>query len=1040
MILTDISLKRPVFATVTILALIVLGVVSFFSLNIDDWPNVEFPYVTVMVTYKGAAPEQVESKIIQKVEEAVSSIAGVKHIYSTAREGVAYTTVEFTLETSAAAAAQDVRDKIGRIRGELPQDADEPVIMRFDPAETPIMSVVVTGKLSVREMTTLVDDVIKRRLETVYGVGQVTVQGGLKREITVNLERDKIAAFGLTVPEVLDNLRGENLEMPGGKLTSGSREVSLRTAGNLASAGDFLRAPVGRRDGVQLYVGNIATVSDGTEEAKSVTTLNGRPAIGLDIMKQSGTNTVQVAADINKAVAALKKDLPPGVELVIVRDNSREIRESVKDVLFNLVIGGLLAVAIVFLFLGNWRSTLISAIAIPASIIATFFTMKLLGFTINNMSLMALSLAVGLLIDDAIVVIENVVRHMEMGKGKIAAALEGTQEIGLAVTATTLTLVAVFVPVGMMTGVVGQFFRQFGITVAFAVLVSLFIAFTLTPMLAASFLDVAHGQKANRLGRAIESFNSRFDRLTDHYGAFLAAALRHRLKVIAVAVLLFAGSLALLPLLGSSFLTRTDEGQFSVWAEVDPGTSVAGAAAVADQLDKLVRAMPEVTTTYSVATSDKITMFVRLTDKHDRKRTLDEIMAAARQELGHVPGIQVSLVQKAGIGEGKPVEVVIRGESLETLSDLADKAKRVMEATPGAVDVTSSHKPGKPDVQVAVRRDAAADLGVSTAAIADTLRTLVNGYTVSQFKDGDDRYDVVARLAPDNRRGVEDLTGIYLPGRYKDNKDRTVMVPLSQVTSVVYATGPSEIRRLDREKEIRLTANLEGTSLGEYNKVLFSELAKIELPPGYSFAAHGEAERMGETAVGIAVALLLGVIFIFFVLAAQFESYIDPFAIMFSLPLALVGAVVGLLVMGSDLSIMSQIGIIMLMGLVTKNAILLIDFAKQRRAEGEERGAALVAAARIRMRPIMMTTAAMIFGMLPLAFGFGPGAEGRAPMAHAIIGGLVTSTLLTLVVVPVVYTLLDDVKAGTGRLGAWRAKITPGLGKRENKIRQEYTK
>ncbi len=1022
MFLTALSLRRPVFATVAILALVVLGMVSFFSLNIDDWPNVEFPYVTVQVTYKGADPEQVESKIVQKVEEAVGSIAGVKHIYSTASEGVATTTVEFTLETSAATAAQDVRDKIGRIRGDLPQDADEPVIMRFDPTEAPIVSVVVTGRLSVREMTTLVDDVIKRRLEAVGGVGQVTVQGGLKREIDIDLDRDRVAAFGLTVAEVVDNLKGENMEVPGGRLTSGRREVSLRTAGNFSAAGDFLRAPVGRRDGVQLYVQDVATVTDGTEEAKSAALLNGRPAVGLDILKQSGTNTVKVADDIGKAVAALRKELPPGVELAVVRDNSQEIRDSVQDVLFNLVIGGVLAVAIVFLFLGNWRSTAIAALAIPASIVATFFAMKLGGFTINNMSLMALSLAVGLLIDDAIVVIENIVRHMEAGKGKYEAALEGTAEIGLAVTATTLTLVAVFVPVGLMTGVVGQFFRQFGITVAFAVLVSLFVAFTLTPLLAAAFLDVAHGQKANRLGRAITAWNTAFDRLTDRYADFLAGALRSRMRVVAVAVLLFAGSLALLPLLGSSFLTRVDNGQFSIWADVDPGTSVEGAAGTAALIDANIRVLPEVTTAYSVATNDRVTVFVKLKDKRDRGRSQEEIMAAVRGDLRGIPGIEPSLVQKAGVDEGKPVEVAIRGPSLEVLGELAERVRRVMEGIPGAVDVTSSHKPGKPDAQVTIRRETAADLGVSTAAVADTLRALVNGYTVSQFKDGDDRYDVVVRLAAANRRVMDDLTGIYLPGRYKDDKDRAVMVPLGQVTDIAYATGPSEIRRLDREKEIRLTASLSGMSLGDYNTALFRELARMELASGYSFVAQGEAEMMGETGAGIALALLVGILFVFFVLAAQFESYVDPLAIMFALPLALVGAVVGLLAMRSELSIMSEIGIVMLMGLVTKNAILLIDFAKRRREAGEERGAALVAAARTRLRPIMMTTAAMIFGMLPLAFGFGPGAEGRAPMAHAIIGGLVTSTLLTLVVVPVAYTLLDDARRWAAVLPAGRRR------------------
>jgi hydrophobe/amphiphile efflux-1 (HAE1) family protein len=1011
MILTDISLKRPVFATVSILALVILGLVSYMSLNIDEWPDVEFPYVTVQVPYKGAAPEQVDSKIIQKVEEAVSSISGVKHIYSTASEGVAVTTIEFTLETSPNIAAQDVRDKMGRIRGDLPQDADEPVIMRFDPSETPIVSVAVASdKLSVREMTTLVDDVIKRRLETIGGVGAITVNGSQKREININLDRDKIAAYGLTLTDVIDNLRGENMEIPGGKLTRGDREISMRTIGNLLTASEFLSVPVGRKDGIQLYVNHVATVADATEEVTSVTTFNGKPAVGLDIMKQSGSNTVKVADDIKKAVTAMKKDLPPGVELTLVRDNSVKIRESVNDVLFNLVVGGLLAVIIVFVFLGNWRSTLISAIAIPASIISTFFLMRLLGYTLNTMSLLALSLAVGILIDDAIVVIENIVRHMEMGKDKFTAAAEATQEIGLAVTATTLTLVAVFMPVAMMTGIVGQFFKQFGITVAFAVMVSLVIAFTLTPMLSANYLEISHGQKQNVLGRALTWVNLHFDRLTEKCSRLLEKVLRHRILVLIMAAFLFCGSITLVPLLGSSFMNRTDDGEFQITADIDAGLSVKGASLLADQMSQVMHSMPEVTMVYSTTEPNSLSFYVKLKDKHDRKRTLDEVAGDLRSQFSALPGLKASIIQNSGMKPEKPVSLVIRGESLDVLEDIGAQAQRIMENTKGAVDVASSYKPGKPDAQVVMKRERATDLGVSTASIADALRTLFNGIVVSQFKDGDDRYDVRARLKSENRQGLDDVRGIYMASRYKDNLGKTVLVPLEQVTETVYSTSPNEILRYDRQKEIKLTANLSGTSLGEFNKAMFKELDNLKLPSGYNFVTTGESERMGDTFTSMVMALFLAVTFIFFILAGQFESYIDPFAIMLSLPLAVIGAILGLLAMGSDMSLMSMIGIIMLMGLVTKNAILLVDFAKQRMAEGMPRDKALVDAARIRMRPIMMTTAAMVFGMLPLAIGFGPGAEGRAPMAHAIIGGLIVSTMLTLVVVPVVYSILDDIK------------------------------
>jgi len=1011
MIVTDISLKRPVFATVTILALVILGMVSYRTLNIDEWPDVEFPYVTVQIPYKGAAPEQVDSKVIQKVEEAVSSISGVNHIYSTASEGVAVTTVEFSLETSPNIAAQDVRDKIGRIRGDLPQDSDEPVIMRFDPAESPIISVAITSdKLNVREITTLVEDVIKRRLETINGVGAITVQGSQKRQININLDRDKMAAYGLTISDIIMNVSNENQEVPGGKLTKGEREVSMRTMGSLSAATDFLTVPVGRKDTMQLYVNNIGTVSDTTEEISSITKLNGKDAVGLDIMKQSGTNTVKVADDIKKAVDSIRKELPPGVELVLVKDNSVKIRESVNDVLFNLVFGGLLAVLIVFVFLGNWRSTLISAIAIPASIISTFFVMKMLGYTLNTMSLLALSLAVGILIDDAIVVIENIVRHMEMGKDKFTAAAEATAEIGLAVTATTLTLVAVFLPVAMMTGIVGQFFKQFGITVAFAVLVSLFIAFTLTPMLSANYLEISNNQKQNILDKALAWFNRHFERLTGRYSIFLEKVLHHRLIVLALAVLLFFGSLAIVPLLGSSFMTPSDDGELQIMADIDAGLSVTGASAVADKMADIIRTMPESTIVYSVAQPDSLTFYAKMTDKQKRKRGINAITADLRSQFNAIPGIKASIIQNSGFKPEKPVTLMVKGESLDTLEDIAKEAQRIMENSKGAADVTSSYKPGTPDAQVMIKRDRAADLGVPTASIASTLRTLFNGTVVSQFKDGDDRYDVRVRLKTEDRQDIADLQNIYMASLYKDTLGRTVLVPLEQVTDTVYSTSPSQILRYDRQKEIKLTANLVGTSLGEFNKTFAKELQAVTLPAGYSFVTAGESERMDDTFTSMVMALFLAVTFIFFILAGQFESYIDPFSIMLSLPLAIIGAILGLLIMGSDMSLMSMIGIIMLMGLVTKNAILLIDFAKQRMAEGMPRDKALLDAARVRMRPIIMTTAAMIFGMLPLAIGVGAGAEGRAPMAHAIIGGLIVSTMLTLVVVPVVYSILDDIK------------------------------
>ncbi|MBP2629527.1 MAG: acriflavin resistance protein [Firmicutes bacterium] len=1008
MILTDISLKRPVFATVTILALVVLGLFSYISLNVDEYPNVEIPVVAVTVNYPGASPEQVESKITQKVEETISVVPGIEHVTSTVKEGVSTTVIQFTIETSAATAAQDVRDKVGRMQGILPDEADAPIVTRYDPSDTAVASIAVTGNLSPRELTIAANDIVVKRLEAINGVAAVNVKGGIDREIKINMDSDKIAAYNLTVSEIMNSIRSENMDTPGGKVTDGKRETSLRSVGNLTSPNQLLNLPVGQKNGVQLYVKNIADVKDSAKDVTTITKLNDKTSVGLDIMKQSGSNTVQVVENAKKELENIKKELPAGVELVLVRDNSKNIKDSIHDVLFNLVIGGLLAVAIVFLFLGNWRSTMIAAIAIPTSIITSFLAMKMLNFTLNTMSLLALSLAVGLLIDDAIVVIENVVRHLEMGKDKFKAAAEGTAEIGLAVTATTLTLVAVFLPVGMMTGIVGQYFKQFGITVAVSVLVSLFVAFTLTPMLSAKYLSDEHTEPTSKLQKKWREWNAKFDYWTGRYGEFLNYALGHRKKVMAIAGALFMASLMLLPSLGSTFVPDSDAGEITVSASVDPGKSPEVVGEIADNMSQIIRSIPEVTLTYSSADINNINIFTKLTAKSERKVSDNQIITSLREKLSGIAGVQVSVSKKSGVSSGKPISLVIQGTSLDKLAEIAQQVEEIVANVPGSTDVSSSYEAGKPDAQLVIDRDKASDLGVSTSNIASTLQTMFNGTVVTQYRDEEDSYDVRLILAPGDRKSLANVNNIYAPSSNRDKDGQAVMVPLSQVTKMVYATSPTQIQRYDRQEQITISANLNGVSLGDFNTALNKKLSDVRLPQGYKFVTTGQSQQMADAFQGIAMALAAAVLFIFFVLAAQFESYIEPFAIMLALPLAIIGAILGLLIAHSMLSMMSLIGIIMLMGLVTKNAILLIDFAKQRIGEGVERNRALVEAAVVRMRPILMTTTAMIFGMLPLALGIGPGAEARAPMAHAIIGGLITSTILTLVVVPVVYTLLDD--------------------------------
>ncbi|MDF2569228.1 MAG: acriflavin resistance protein [Sporomusa sp.] len=1019
--ITEISIKRPVFATVIILALVVLGLVSYTSLNVDQYPSVETPIVAVTVLYPGASPEQVETKVTQHVEEAVSVVAGVEHVTSTISEGSSSTVIQFTMETNADAAAQDVRDKLGGLQAKLPEDAKAPIISRFDPTDTPIMSLALTGELSQRELTVLAEDILVKRLKAVNGVAAADIKGGLDREIQIQLDSNQLSAYGLTIPEVLNSLRNENIDSPGGKVTDGQRETGLRAVGSITATNQFLNIPVGQRDGVQLYVKNIASIKDTTKDISTITKVNDTLALGVDIMKQSGSNTVRVVENIKGQMDSIKKELPPGVDLVVVRDNSRTINESVHDVQFNLIVGGLLAVAIVFLFLGNWKSTIIAGIAIPVSVITAFLAMKVLNFTLNTMSLLALSLAVGLLIDDAIVVIENIVRHLEMGKDKFTAALEGTNEIGLAVMATTFTLVAVFLPVGMMNGMVGQFFKEFGITVAASVLVSLFVAVTLTPMLSAKYLDHTEIKGKTKLGQAWLAWNGKFDAWTVKYGEFLRKALIQRRTVILVAVGLFIGSLALLPFLGSTFVPDADNGEFTVTATVDPGMNITAVGQMADAIAQTVHSIPEVTMTYSVANTKNITILTKLTPKNERTISDNEIIADLRHQLSGIAGANVSVSKQSGVGSGgKPVSLVIQGQSLDVLSVIAEQVEQVVASVPGAVEVSSSYEAGNPDAQIVVNKDRAADLGISAASIADTLQTMFNGKIVTQYKEGDDAYDVRLIQDPKDRRVLADVNSVYLSSTARSKNGQPVMVPLSQVTDTVYATSPAQIKRYDNQQQITISANLSGLTLGEFNSAFNKKAAEINMPEGYKFITTGQSKSMNDAFSSMILALAMAVLFIFFVLAAQFESYLDPFAIMIALPLAIIGAIVGLLVMGSDLSIMSIIGIIMLMGLVTKNAILLVDFAKQRRAQGIERNEALVEAAVQRMRPIIMTTTAMIAGMIPLALGIGPGAEARAPMAHAIIGGLVTSTILTLVVVPVVYTLFDDLQKIEFSMKKWK--------------------
>jgi len=1016
--LADVSIERPVFATMMILALVVLGLYSYTKLNIDHFPDVDFPYVTVTTVLRGAGPEQIEKDVTKRIEDAVNPVAGINHIQSISQEGLSIVVIEFKLEVDGKVAAQDVREKVAAARADLPTDIEDPVITRFDPASQPILQLTVSGERSEKEITTYTKDVIKKRLENVPGVGSVDLVGGAEREIEVDVNAAGLRAYNLSIQDIVQSVAAANLEVPAGNLITGPRQVLLRTMGKLTAVSDFNDVIVASPGGRIVHLSELARVSDGVKERTSLARLNGAQAVGLNIQKQSGSNTVRVADAINAQIASVKRDLPPDLQITVASDNSTFIRESVKDVISNIFWGGLLAVIVVFLFLANVRPTIISALSLPVSIIASFIIMYALKFTLNVMSLLALSLAVGLLIDDAIVVIENIYRHMHEGATPREAARAATDEIGLAVMATTFTIVAVFVPVAFMTGIVGRFFYQFGITVAAAVLVSLFVAFTLTPMLASRWLrkeDEELKNEGNPLRKTLYYFNHFFASLSARYRKAIAWSLAHRKTVIVVSLALFIGSFFLMPFLGSAFFPTSDESVVSVFIHAAPGSSLEQTGAIAARIEAVAKRRPEVTSTLTTigAGNNPVTdgsVLVTLVKKNKRAKGIQQIMEEMRADLRDVPGAELSILIARGVGGGeKPVIMSVRGDDMTVLKKIADQVETIVRTTPGAVDVASSFEASKPELRIHIDRERSSDLGLNVGLIATSIRAMVDGVVATQYAEGDEQYDVRVRLAEEDRTSLESIRNLAVKSTKDADNMQKYLVPVGSIAEIVPGAGPSTVDRYDRQREIRIDANLAGRTLGEALGDIQKRTKLIEVPPGYSVRVSGTGEMQSESFANIFISLALAVVFVYIVLAAQFESFRLPFSIMLALPMSLIGAVLALLAFRSSLSVISLIGIIMLMGLVTKNGILLVDYTNVLRRRGMERTDALVQAGATRLRPILMTTSAMIFGMVPVAFALSEGSEFRSPMGQAVIGGLITSTLLTLFVVPVVYSLLDDI-------------------------------
>ena len=1007
--LADTSIRRPVFATMLILGLVVLGVVSYPRIGVDLFPKVEFPMVNITTTLRGASPEIMDIDVADKIEEAVNTINGVKTIASTSTEGVSMVMVEFVLERNIDLAAQDVREKISVIRSRLPKDIDEPIIEKVDPDANPVIWFSLTGEKSVRELSSYADEVLKEQIQRVNGVGAIRLAGLRQRQVRIWLDSDKLKSYKITAHDVLNAIRKENVELPGGRIESNTKEYSIKVKGEFPRVQDFNELIVSYIDGAPVRLIDIGRAEDGMDEKRSIARFNGMTAVGMGVQKQSGTNTVEVIERVKNEIENIRKTLPPGMRLEVSFDQSTFIKRSISEVQHHLIYGGIFAVIAVFLFLKNVRTTIISALAIPTSIVSTFTIMNMFDFTFNNMSMLALSLSVGILIDDAIIVIENIYRHIEEGMKPMEAAAVATSEIGLAVMATTIAIVAIFLPVAFMKGIIGRFFMQFSLTVVFAVLVSLFVSFTLTPMLASRYL------KSHRSPVTTHQSGRWYKAIEESYRWLLQIALNHRAIVVILATGIFIFSLYMTKFIGKEFVPPEDQGRFIVRLQSPTDYSINEVDKMFKKAEDILRDIPEVRTVFyaqgfgMAREINKGSMFIGLKPKAERGKNQQQIMAEVRKKLRQIPGLKASAEEISLIGGGQrmvPIQYSIRGRDLKILGDYTRDIVSQFSKLPGIVDIDTSLETGKPEVRVYIDRDKAADLNIDIRTIAETINILIGGEVdVTKFKDETKgrRYDVRARLNPGDRANPDDIGRLY--ARSRDGR----LIELSNIVTIQEGGGPSVINRVDRQRAITLFANLEGKPLGEAKGELDNISAKV-LPPDYSGRYKGIADIMGESFKYLIFALVLGVILAYMILAAQFESFIHPITVLLSMPFSFIGAFTALLLTGKTLNVFSFIGLVLLMGLVKKNAILLVDYTNTLRGRGMERREAILKAGPVRLRPILMTTIAMVFGMMPVAIGFGEGSETRAPMAIATIGGLLTSLFLTLIVVPVAYDLFDAIQ------------------------------
>jgi HAE1 family hydrophobic/amphiphilic exporter-1 len=1034
----DVSINRPVFAIMMSLALVTLGIFSYRTLGVDLMPKTDQPNVNVQVSLPGASAEEVESTLSKPVEETVNTINGIDELRTNSNQGGMNANITFNLERNMDSAIQDVRDKMSQTQGRFPRDTQPARVTKYDPDSQPILTLAISGSRDPKELTEIVDKRIKQVIETVNNVGGIEFNGGRRRQIQLFLDGDRLTAYGLTADQVRNAIERQNIEIPGGNFIAGPAEIALRTMGRLTNVTDFSRIILSQQNGSVITFGDIGRVYDAVQEIRQIARVDGQPSVSLEIRKQSGSNTVAVVDAVMSKLEGIKPTLPADIGIATRRDQSLFIRRSIEDIQHHLILGSLLAAIVVFIFLRNFRSTIIAATAIPVSLIATFTVMKIFGFTLNNMTLLALSLATGIVIDDAIVVLENVFRYVEeKGVTPQQAAAQATNEIGLAVMATTLSLVVIFLPVVFITGQLGQYLFSFGVVSAAAILFSMFVSFTLTPALCSLWLrssDAGHTSSKDR------GFYAAMDRV---YGYMLHWSLRHRFVMLLLAVVVTASAALLYPRIGQELVPDDDQGEFNVSINQPRGTSLDRTLEYTKDIEDLVRKLPEVQTVFTSIQPGNANYFVGMTPLESRKISQQDLIRRTRALLvGRYrgPGVRINVsggtdlsgASSAGgnnngggnYSQGNRLQMSLQGPDIEVLQTYVTQLLEKIKTIPGVVDVNSNYEATQQELRVIVDRVRAADLGVQIDTLANNIRTLVGGQVLdTQFKQGDEQYEVLLRLDEQFRNDPTRLSSLLIPSATQR------VVKLSDVAQLKLDYGPNNIQRYNRQRNIQMNAGLDGLPLGDAVAAVREKIAELNLKPGYALVFSGSAKQLAQASNDFGIAVLLAVVFIYMVLASQFNSFVHPLTIMVSLPLSLPAGLLVLMLFGLTINVYSAIGMLMLFGIVKKNSILQVDYTNTLRDNGMERHEALVSASHVRLRPILMTTISIVAGMLPIAFGRGAGAGSRASMAITIIGGQMICLLLTLLVTPVVYSYFDDLREWSpAKIFAWirRRATQPG--------------